>query len=489
MASAKTWFVKTGFGTVLGPMPTDVLREMVRTGEMVRSDQVREGTNGQWYLASEIPGLFDAIAASDSESQFAEPPIAVEPLIAPIDMPPAESEPSRTEHPVSDSVPHQTDSPATEPVGSAPIVTPELTPPSSPSSVKGRLIPPPKPFERAMTSSPPISAESPAPIAVAVEGTVELPKIRPFVKRPAEPPTDDVAEIRSAPPEDDLISRWRESRDRSREELGTVSLAAEMTQSKDDEDRAPELPADLLSDDEFEASAPAPVSSISETTTRRLTIDKPRFLDQVAGLEEGPRVREESSSETWNRWRRSLPDLRIAVVLLVVVFAAWWFWPRSSHGIQVRYVAIWDEWKGRREDLKDQAGWEQFLKRTETELKATIPYLEKHASPKDREKQLLLFIGRDCLQKMLDQPRQVGSLREKQLQLLLTALNEINEPSAAGPPSSSSAAMNASPKDADPEQAPGGRIDPTLLLRQKDQRRPLILPRPGVLTDEKPFER
>ena len=58
-SSPHHWFVQTDFGALLGPMPRDALAEMARTGALLVRDQVREGTNGEWRLASDVPGLFD----------------------------------------------------------------------------------------------------------------------------------------------------------------------------------------------------------------------------------------------------------------------------------------------------------------------------------------------------------------------------------------------------------------------------------------------
>lgn len=58
-SSPHHWFVQTDFGALLGPMPDDALAEMARTGALLIRDQVREGTNGEWRLAGEVPGLFD----------------------------------------------------------------------------------------------------------------------------------------------------------------------------------------------------------------------------------------------------------------------------------------------------------------------------------------------------------------------------------------------------------------------------------------------
>lgn len=429
MASAKTWFVQTGFGTVLGPMPEDVLQEMVRTGALVRSDQVREGTDGEWRPASETPGLFNAV----SEPAFPEQP-AVESESPLPELPAAEAASA-----FSLEIRRAGDvGPSVASSQSASKSSDTLQPAATSSSLlgKGRLIPPPAPMTSAPSESsltppvlavPPVySAETPPPTSVwnAVPDSASLGD-----KLAVESPSDAASAIRPAPPEDDLIARWREERDRTREELGAVSLAAEMNQSSREEDFAPELPAGLLDDEEVDSTLPESptVSVLTDDKPRRSAVERPAFLDQVARLEAGPRVPVETIQQKWGRWRRSLPSWQIATAVLVMALSAWWFWPRSSRGIHKRYLAIWDEWKVRRVDPKDQAGWEQFLQRTECELNATVPYLEKHANSADREQQLLLFVGRDCFQKMLKQPRQIGSPREKQLEVLFESLHKLYE--------------------------------------------------------------
>ena len=157
MASAKTWFVKTGFGTVLGPMPTDVLREMVGTGELVRSDQVQKGTGGRWHPAGEVPGLFDVATPRDSESDSPEPAVADATAVDTVALSFRDPEPSPAEQSVSDSIPQREESSATGSADSAPTVPAESELPVPTSPVKGRLIPPSVP------NLSPLAAASPLP--------------------------------------------------------------------------------------------------------------------------------------------------------------------------------------------------------------------------------------------------------------------------------------------------------------------------------------
>ena len=52
----------------LGPMPADALREMVRTGALLQTDQVRAGDDDEWCLASEIPDLTEVFTVTSNES-------------------------------------------------------------------------------------------------------------------------------------------------------------------------------------------------------------------------------------------------------------------------------------------------------------------------------------------------------------------------------------------------------------------------------------
>ncbi|MCX7420042.1 MAG: DUF4339 domain-containing protein [Planctomycetia bacterium] len=66
MSLPNSWFVQTGFGTILGPMPTDALSEMIRTGALIASDLVRTETSPEWEPATNVPGLFSDLPSPSS---------------------------------------------------------------------------------------------------------------------------------------------------------------------------------------------------------------------------------------------------------------------------------------------------------------------------------------------------------------------------------------------------------------------------------------
>lgn len=75
-SSSNQWSVQTDFGALLGPMPADALSELARTGALLRRDQVREGSDGTWRLASDWPGLFDEAAQPHRQPDTLQEPAA-----------------------------------------------------------------------------------------------------------------------------------------------------------------------------------------------------------------------------------------------------------------------------------------------------------------------------------------------------------------------------------------------------------------------------
>ncbi len=419
MSSAKSWFVQTSFGATLGPMPDDALLEMIRTGALLRTDQVREGSNDEWRPAAEFPNLFDAVA---STSAIHEPIASV-----------AVQETSTTRPSDSFSVPSKI----------------KLVPPTVPTRHESVSI----------SEGPPVTGVS------AQAATVSDSVLPPRAIQRNVTPSPERSVSSAAPPEDNLIASWRSERRRTQEDLGTDSLAAEMSQAQDKEDLVPELPAEQFVD----APEPASIAAPEKRTAARPSSQRPAFLDQINGLEDGRRQRVETSQQKWERWKRSLPSWQIAAVVMLVLLALWNYWPRSTRGIYDRYVAIWEEWKSRRADFKDQEGWDRFLKHTEAELNDTVPWLEKNARASERDKLMLLWIGRDCFRKMLKHPRVLGTPEEKQLQFLLTSVREwYDSPGSSTSPPGSAASLSA-----DPEQSAGvGMFDPKLVRPEKQTTAP-----------------
>ncbi len=298
MSSPDTWFVKTGFGTVLGPMPTDVLAEMVRTQELLPADLVRASSSDDWQPASEVPTLFPTKARIDSGTAIISDP-------------------------------------------------PEI--------------------EKAASST--------------------------------------IADFSNVP-KSDLLDACDP----------------------------------LVADD----SAAQPIQNTTSEPARR-----------VAPISPLAAARHNVAQKT-SDWLQHPPHWPKAVALAIVLLVIWGLWPRSQNNIYPRVVAIWDELQTRRAKLDDTAGWEQFLVRANSELDQIVPWLEEHASPKDRELQLLLFASRDSLRVMLKKTRDTGLPQEKRLRLLFKAIQEQRDrsgPSRATADAIADQSRNDSAKNLDPEDS------------------------------------
>ncbi len=319
-ALPKLWYVQTDFGTLLGPMPEDALIEMARTGALLGRDQVREGSDGTWNSASDLPGLFEEADLSSFDPPVVMPEIrSLRPVM------------TTTESTVEemDDLDFDTDV---------------------------RVIAPPK----APEPPPVVEQTEVAGVSVAPQTMITA---EPELKLATDP-------VLSSPPA------------RSLELESTVNTAPTWT---------------------------APVSA--------------------APIQRRPAILA-ASHPISNRWRQrwlavSVATAAVALMLLVT----WWLWPRQRFDLYSDYVAIHKEWQQRREKTQDQAGWREFVVRAKAQLNESVPELEQTAIPGQRDKSLLLYVGRD-LQEILDQPHGFESPHQERLDYFVEQLRELYAPPA-----------------------------------------------------------
>lgn len=123
---------------------------------------------------------------------------------------------------------------------------------------------------------------------------------------------------------------------------------------------------------------------------------------------------------------RSLPSWQVfaAVAVVLVMLSAWWFWPRQRPDIYKSYTAIYQELLQRRETSENYSEWTEFVAKAKVQLDETLPWLEAHSKPGDREKSLLLYVGRD-LRDLLELPRTTRNPHQKRLDAFLDQLKEL----------------------------------------------------------------
>lgn len=182
-------------------------------------------------------------------------------------------------------------------------------------------------------------------------------------------------------------------------------------------------------------------NQILETTAEGST-------SQSAVLQNPPRstvLREEKWEETLARWRRSVPDWRFVLPLLLLSSLVWYFWPMSQRSIAKTYRSMYSDLCRLRDQPLNKTGMEEFVSHSQTTLDELLPKLSQRAASQDPDTQLLLSIGRDCLQPLLKNPRQRNTIHEDMLKKLLAQWDHTHhiaaapEPATEQPPRSSSA--------------------------------------------------
>jgi hypothetical protein len=78
------------------------------------------------------------------------------------------------------------------------------------------------------------------------------------------------------------------------------------------------------------------------------------------------------------------------------------------------FQSVWNKLQKLRQSKADPNLWSEFASASRAELKPIISRLERVAGATDRDAQLLLWAGRDCLMKMLDDARTEPSSSERQ---------------------------------------------------------------------------
>ena len=110
--------------------------------------------------------------------------------------------------------------------------------------------------------------------------------------------------------------------------------------------------------------------------------------------------------------------------LLLLPWAAWYFWPLTQARIAENYWSMYAELRHLRDLPLNKTDMDDFVARSQETLDEVLPRLNRSGTSADRDTELLLSIGRDGLQPMLQHPRQRGSASEALLQQLFAEWDE-----------------------------------------------------------------
>ena len=399
----ETWYVKASFGAEWGPMSADTLLEMADNGDLARDDLARVDVAADWQPIQTVIDQLrpDPLATNADETDDDEQQSDDDSLTRPPD-----------DETALDPAPQFSEQPAPRKRrgGALPGWSNYWVPESADSTTS-----------RPLVAHPHLVLEvqdQPHDIATS-ETTIEGTSFEIVSEKSNEGSSDDSRAVPSATDvidgamptgsEFEMLNAWKQERTNRLDRL--LKIVA------DREAAAREL---ALAQAEAANNAVSQEAATAEVESE--SANKP--------LIETPQKRFSPPPESWklrlDRWKRSLPDPKAAIVLLIVPFAVWWLWPESSGNVGRTYRAMYDELRELRERPNDKTGMEEFVQRSQAKLDQLIPVLEKRASPNRPESQWLLWMGKDCLRPMLKNPRLNSSKPELNFKKLLAEWERLN---------------------------------------------------------------
>lgn len=404
--------MQLGFGASLGPMPLEDLVQLARDGALMDQDKVRQGSSGAWFEARECPWLFDETLLTRTN----EPEPVEYNIIAPrITVAPT---PPMDEDDEDDAVEIVWD---TEPEEENEVEFAEAEVVEADEGLT--LVTDAIETEESITLAVD-GLEVDESITLAAEAA-EVPKIQP--RKPAVRPTPPVAEQPAARPmtpqqpatpavaKAEFVVRETEKVVEPSSKAESYSLHVEQPAARMEPQQPPAANP---------VSAPAPAAvSPPETlmTAPRSEPAAPRVRPSppVRGYVP-PTMRQDRESAKW--LRIGLATSAVCCLALVV----WMLWPKRETNIYASYEGLYREWHQHRSQ-EAQGGWDEFTTRAKQELETSIPWLEETARPGDRERNLLLYVGRD-LKDIVSNPRGYESPHRERLEEFMSQLREIHSP-------------------------------------------------------------
>ena len=408
--SSESWYVKASFGTEWGPMSWATLREMADHGDLAPGDLARCGADAAWQPVSEV---LDQSRTSESTANFAPQTLSAASETLPAENEATASVPLKPNKFRPGALPNWSSYWGSDPAASELlVVAPRFVleeEPSNPchqklttSDADARDIGDADANSEHLSLDREVPTEVTEPLRLAVADSGES--------------SSNNAETSSEFAE---LEAWKRERSERLERLMKIvnereSMAADAARraaQSETESASAETSADSAAvEAETSTAMPKRAATSSSSSTRRVA------------------ERQETWEATLDRWKRSLPDAKAALLLLVLPLAAWWFWPSSDAAIAETYRSMYFQLMELRERPNDKGGMDDFLARSQAELDRIISVLAKRASPNQPDLQWLLWMGRDCLRPMLKEPRRVDSKPERTFNNLMREWQRLNDP-------------------------------------------------------------
>ncbi len=410
------WFVQLGLGVFLGPMPMSDVRQLAESGALLKTDRVRHASADDWTNAEEVPGLFgpapDEWLSLPDESSI--------PAFEVVDELPSTSadgtatsrrddeERTDSEYSDDDEVFFADDDEVffaeddegltlkiddDESLTLAPVSEPEVLPAKSRKVQKAPSI-------RAadvLADAPPAPEIklAPRPLALARPSAREVP--------PApKPETHDFEYSFPKPP--------------SPKPLPSTPVAEALDGPTASAPPAPE------------AAAIAPVTQMTPAVPPYSPPREERPFNAAPTVRPLPafgaasRPAAKSASRSLPNW---LKATLLAAAFVGLSSIVWLVWPSAEPDIYSQYRVIYEDLKRFRSG-KAEGQWADFVKRARQTTGTTIPWLESTTKPGERNKDLLLYVGRD-LQAALDVAPESEFDHEARLDGFMSQLRESYE--------------------------------------------------------------
>ena len=406
----ETWYVKASFGAEWGPMSSDTLLEMADNGDLARDDFARVDEAADWQpIQTVIDQLRQVpLTANDDEVTAEESPTAEHSLTLPSEGEATlDPEPKFSEQPTA----------IKRRGGALPGWSNYWVPGSADSTESRPLVAHPRLVLEDQNQPNGIASSETTGEETSFEIVSE--KANEGLSDEAPSATDAIGNAMPTDGDFAMLNSWKQERTNRLDRL--LKIVA---------DREAAAREAALAQAESANNAAQQEAATAEDESESAT--KPPIETPPKQFSPPP----ESWKLTLDRWKRSLPDPKAALVLLIVPFAVWWLWPESSGNVGRTFRAMYDELRELRERPNDKTGMEEFVQRSQAKLDQLIPVLEKRASPNRPESQWLLWMGKDCLRPMLKNPRLNSSKPELTFKKLLAEWERLNGLSTETSPNS-----------------------------------------------------
>ncbi len=439
-----TWYVKASFGAEWGPMTTATLLEMNERDSLGPGDLARCGIDGDWRsVANVLAELSDAAASPASMAEAGD-----ETAVRDDDDPQVPCDPAEEESITVAKMPTLT-SASSRRSGALPGWSNFWTPSSANESTE--VLPRMQGIESFSQSISEPSSDShaedsmPSEVVASESATDNFSTATSPVEFSIRPePFDGTADatrplscdLTLPDKELELLNDWKQDRTDElirlkaivAEREAILSRAAEVAKAEEAEAAAQTTDAEAAQSEGANETSPKSDSPLSAESESKPPVPSAR-----------PRraIRQESWEQTLARWKRSLPDWKVAVLLPLLPLAVWWLWPVSYGNVAASYHAMYNRLREIRDRPLDKSGMDEFVERSQAQLDTLLPRLKDRATSKDPDTQLLLWIGRDCLQPMLKSPRTRNTKHEAMLKKLLAQWDQTHHVVAVEEPSES----------------------------------------------------